>query len=47
MKFLVTNMLPVTIGNYLGGSLLVAGVNYLAYGTPSKKQEAQKALYGR
>lgn len=29
--FLVSNLLPVTLGNILGGALLVAGIYYLVY----------------
>lgn len=32
LKFFSKNLLPVTIGNIIGGSLLLAGLQYLAFG---------------
>jgi hypothetical protein len=31
--FLLKNLLPVTIGNIIGGAVLVAGINYAAFGS--------------
>lgn len=40
--FLIGNLLPVTIGNIIGGSLLVGGGYYLAYALPRRPRTKHK-----
>ena len=37
--FLFNNLLPVTIGNIIGGTVLVAGFYWLIFLRPSKEQK--------
>ena len=39
-SFLVDNLLPVTIGNVIGGALMVGVVYWLVYLRPRKEDEA-------
>ncbi|NLS76013.1 MAG: formate/nitrite transporter family protein, partial [Chloroflexi bacterium] len=36
-QFLWNNLVPVTLGNIVGGSLLVGGIYYWVYGREEKK----------
>ena len=31
-QFIVNNLIPVTLGNIVGGAIFVAGAHYIAYG---------------
>jgi formate/nitrite transporter FocA (FNT family) len=39
--FFVDNLLPVTIGNIIGGSLLVAAIYWLVYLRPNRSTQTQ------
>ena len=39
LEFLLRNLLPVTIGNIIGGAIIVAGGYYLAYCKSSRKKQ--------
>ena len=41
ISFLVKNLLPVTLGNILGGSLFVMGAYLVAYGPPEPEENAE------
>lgn len=42
--FLVRNLIPVTIGNIIGGAVMVAGVYSLVYNTPAKDAQPVSVL---
>lgn len=35
MQFLVTNLIPATLGNIVGGALLTGGLYWMVYGEPN------------
>lgn len=41
-SFLINNLLPVTLGNIVGGGILVAGIYWIVYKKPIKLKEEEK-----
>ena len=43
-QFITANLIPVTLGNIVGGGLFVAGLYYLIYLRPAKIAATQKSV---
>jgi formate/nitrite transporter FocA (FNT family) len=41
-NFIMNNLIPVTLGNIVGGAVFVAGLYYLVYLRPAKVAAAKK-----
>ncbi|MGI6512739.1 MAG: formate/nitrite transporter family protein [Syntrophomonadales bacterium] len=46
-NFIMNNLIPVTLGNIVGGGFFVAGLYYLAYLRPAKGRCREKGQRGK